>query len=299
MKGPDKAEISGFDPVWYLKTYEDVRRSGLDPLDHFICSGYSEGRQSRPSVALEMDHVLWRGFENIALPVLRDLLTNGTPREQQLAGWVLARWEADQGNWAAAKTAILKFLSPSNGKFALHHRGPFLLGVQACLARDDAATAERILEDGIKLFGKSPDFFLAQMLCTKAKTGSNDALSNDIASLFRGAELPEVRLLKGESPHFDRLYCKALPTLRDDGDAPLVSVIVPVFNGEEVLDHALKGLASQSWQHLEILIVDDGSCDNTVKIARNWVAKDPRFKLIELGENNGAYLARNAGVAQA
>jgi len=299
INGPCKAEIDAFDPLWYLRTYEDVRRSALDPLDHFIRWGYAEGRHGRSALALELDHILWRGFEGNALPALRDLLVSGAPREKQLAGWVLARWEADQGNWEAARLSILEFLSPADGQYAIHHHDPFLLGVQACLIMDDIIEAERILADGLRLFGAGPDFLLAQMLCDKAKSGSNMAISDNLATLYLGTGLPEVRLNKGDGSRFDRLSVGSQPTFPDGDDAPLVSVIVPVYNGEAVLEHALNGLACQSWRALEVLIVDDGSTDDTVKIARNWVEKDPRFKLIELGENNGAYPARNAGVEQA
>ena len=80
---------------------------------------------------------------------------------------------------------------------------------------------------------------------------------------------------------------------------PKVTVLIPVFNGEEFLPTALEGLALQTYQNLEVLIVDDCSTDGTRKLVKQWVAKDSRFKLIEAPKNGGSYRARNLGLDQA
>lgn len=82
-------------------------------------------------------------------------------------------------------------------------------------------------------------------------------------------------------------------------DGPLVSVLMPVFNGEEFLDTALEGLASQTYQNIEVLVVDDCSTDNTAEIVKRWNSKDSRFQLISAGINGGSYRARNIGLEQA
>lgn len=82
-------------------------------------------------------------------------------------------------------------------------------------------------------------------------------------------------------------------------DQPLISVIVPVFNGAATLDTALQSLVAQSWQALEIIVVDDCSTDNTRHIAQQWAAKDTKVRVLANHVNQGTYAARNLGFTAA
>lgn len=75
---------------------------------------------------------------------------------------------------------------------------------------------------------------------------------------------------------------------------PLVSVIIPTFNGEHVVGDAIESVLSQDYPRTEILVVVDGSTDRTVEIVQ-------RFEGVRLVErpNGGAAAARNSGLSQA
>jgi glycosyltransferase involved in cell wall biosynthesis len=60
----------------------------------------------------------------------------------------------------------------------------------------------------------------------------------------------------------------------------LVSVLVPVRDGEAYLDAALRSLAEQTHEELEVVVVDDGSRDASGEIARDWASRDPRFRVL-------------------
>lgn len=75
----------------------------------------------------------------------------------------------------------------------------------------------------------------------------------------------------------------------------LVSVIVPVYNIEEYLPRCLACLEMQTYKNLEIILVDDGSTDDTGKICDEYAAKDPRARVIHHPENRGLWAARNTG----
>lgn len=75
----------------------------------------------------------------------------------------------------------------------------------------------------------------------------------------------------------------------------MISVIVPVYNAEKYLDRCLKSLTEQSYTNLEILLIDDGSTDNSSQICRNWCRKDSRIKLLSQ-KNQGVSAARNLGL---
>lgn len=75
----------------------------------------------------------------------------------------------------------------------------------------------------------------------------------------------------------------------------LISVIVPVYNVEEYLNRCVDSILAQTYQNLEIILVDDGTKDNCDKICDDYAAKDPRIKVIHK-ENGGLSSARNAGI---
>ncbi|CAM5324470.1 hypothetical protein GCM10010329_39110 [Streptomyces spiroverticillatus] len=76
---------------------------------------------------------------------------------------------------------------------------------------------------------------------------------------------------------------------------PRLSVIVPVYNVETYLPACLDSLAAQTFTDIEVLVVDDGSPDDSGRIAAEYAARDPRFKVI-VKENAGLGAARNTGL---
>lgn len=77
-----------------------------------------------------------------------------------------------------------------------------------------------------------------------------------------------------------------------------VSVIVPVYNVEQYLEECINSILHQTYEYLEILIIDDGSSDSCGKIADEYVKKDGRIKVFHK-ENGGVALARNFGLKHA
>jgi len=75
----------------------------------------------------------------------------------------------------------------------------------------------------------------------------------------------------------------------------MISIVLPVFNGEKTIEQALECLGNQTFKNLEIIIVNDGSTDNTQEIVEKFTNRDPRFILINK-ENEGVASARNKGV---
>ena len=76
---------------------------------------------------------------------------------------------------------------------------------------------------------------------------------------------------------------------------PLISVIVPVYNVEKYLSYCLDSIIQQSYDNLEIILINDGSTDGSKSICEEYVEKDQRIRLINQ-KNKGLSGARNTGL---
>ncbi|MBE7038968.1 MAG: glycosyltransferase [Ruminococcaceae bacterium] len=74
-----------------------------------------------------------------------------------------------------------------------------------------------------------------------------------------------------------------------------VSVIVPVYNLEDYIDICMESIVKQSYQNLEIILINDGSLDNSLEKCKEWERKDSRVVVINQ-KNSGVSAARNAGL---
>lgn len=76
-----------------------------------------------------------------------------------------------------------------------------------------------------------------------------------------------------------------------------LSVIIPFYNSGTYLTECLESVAAQDFSDMEVILVDDGSTDESPTIARGFAARDTRFRAIRQEDNKGPGSARNAGVA--
>ncbi len=76
---------------------------------------------------------------------------------------------------------------------------------------------------------------------------------------------------------------------------PLISIIVPIYKVEQYLDECIETLVNQTYNNLEIILVDDGSPDNCPRMCDDWAKKDNRIKVIHK-KNGGLSAARNTGL---
>ena len=81
-------------------------------------------------------------------------------------------------------------------------------------------------------------------------------------------------------------------------NGPVLSVILPVYNGQALLDQAVASVLDQDPADLELILVDDGSTDNTPALCRDWQTRDGRVRYLRQN-NQGAGPARNLGLDQA
>ena len=80
--------------------------------------------------------------------------------------------------------------------------------------------------------------------------------------------------------------------------APIVSIVVPIYNGERYLRDSLDSLLAQTFQDFEIICVNDGSTDSSESIINEYAERDSRVKIVNQA-NGGVASARNAGIENA
>lgn len=90
----------------------------------------------------------------------------------------------------------------------------------------------------------------------------------------------------------------ARPQKEDAPSGQLVSAIVPAYNASKTIDETLRSIRTQTYRDLEVIVVDDGSRDDTVPIAAAHAAEDARVRVIRQA-NGGVAAARNTGILAA
>lgn len=91
---------------------------------------------------------------------------------------------------------------------------------------------------------------------------------------------------------FESTLCQICKTL--EGIMPTVSVVVPTYNRAHLLHRSIQSILNQTYQDFEIVIIDDGSTDNTENVVNYF--NDKRIRYIKHEKNKGASVARNSGI---
>ncbi len=83
------------------------------------------------------------------------------------------------------------------------------------------------------------------------------------------------------------------------GSIPMISVILPFYNAEEHLVESIRGIIGQDFHDFELILVDDVSSDDSLKIASGLASRDPRIRILRQSRNQGPGPARNTGIEKA
>lgn len=83
-----------------------------------------------------------------------------------------------------------------------------------------------------------------------------------------------------------------------DNNSPLISIVVPVYKVEQLLDKCVRSLLEQTYSNIEILLVDDGSPDRCPEMCEDYAKMDSRIRVIHK-QNGGLSDARNIGIQNA
>ena len=317
-----QAARASFDPEWYLSAYPDVAQAGVDPFDHFWRHGRLEGRLPRRNRALEWEHAIWRGAEDVILCRLQRLLDAPDASEAEIftARLTLARWYHFQASWVSA----IDVLAPEGMLIESTPATPnaALILIEACCrlqqdekqhhentpGTDQSVVLPALIEQALcyldRAFPDTADTALAHANACSVQ-GVQPALQGlaCLNRLYTQYELATLAPIEDTQPlELDNLAGVASKPYTLTAELPLVSVVVPVFNAEKTLGTALQSLFAQRGVRLEILAVDDASSDDSASVVAAWAERCPAhvtLRLLRHSTNQGAYAARNTGAAEA
>ncbi len=81
-------------------------------------------------------------------------------------------------------------------------------------------------------------------------------------------------------------------------DVPLISIIIPVYNAEKTIGRAIDSILSQTSLDFELLLINDGSSDNSLQVMNSYGSDDSRIRVFDI-TNSGVSHARNLGMKHA
>ncbi|MEN2466404.1 glycosyltransferase family A protein [Ornithinibacillus sp. JPR2-1] len=234
------------------------------------------------------------GFEEKVLNELEAIFKDTDNRYmKQAVSWELALWHANKNSSIDAVKALhyLQALHTVNDDD--FQRRVAILKAECYLLCEEPEQAERILSTYIS-HHNHPDLLLAMANLEKDMTSKLEWINK---ALNHYQLLPiEVRE-NSEAYPYDHLNTLLNKSLLRNG--PTVTVIIPAYNAENSISISIESMLKQTWQNIEIIVVDDCSTDSTVKIVEHYIERDSRVKLFSTGKNSGPYVARNIGLKHA
>ncbi|HWD28503.1 MAG TPA: glycosyltransferase family A protein [Rhizomicrobium sp.] len=228
-----------------------------------------------------------------------DVLGTAEPRGWQIAARGLARLAVGELDLACGDLAEASSGAPRFGLW---------LRAASALAQIDKEQAKRLLEPKRHA---APAALLLSHLAERAgdagraahysprlngrRAAETDLLAANIALL--GGDAGGAKAAAGRA--FARYGLSPADAPCAETGGPLVSIVVAAYNAQSSIETSVASLARQSWRQVEIVVVDDASSDATAERVAAMAETDARIRVLRQQSNEGAYVARNAGVAAA
>lgn len=239
-----------FDPDWYLNTYPDVEKLGMDPCYHYLKYGGVLERKPSPLIDVS-DYTAKNG--------------KGGGKEHPFYNYI-----KDIESGACSRNLLYDAYALS-----------FKKGVKYAVE-----CAQRI--------ANSHESSALNCLLANAYLNKEEEWLRLVNVHLSSFDISPIELKNGSGSIFSRITAKP-PQIVKDG--PLVSIIMPAFNAEDVIAHSIESLLNQTWWNIEIIVVDDCSQDKTLDIIRNYALKDPRVKVLSNSINMGPYVSKNRALS--
>lgn len=240
-------------------------------------------------------HLYNLGFIDKSLEDLKKLMDETTDRYLFRAiAWELVLWHANKYTPQGAEQALVYIESALQGEKDSEQLRKIAIIQAECLERLGKVEEGKQIIHHLLTKQEHPDLYLAAANLTSSITERVKWL-NKALSMYNIH--PIDFKASGNKVSYDDLITKEIHNKIKTG--PKISVILPAFNFESGIQIAINSILKQTWENLELLIVDDCSTDNTVKVIKEFMEQDERIKLFQTPVNSGPYVARNIALKEA
>jgi glycosyltransferase involved in cell wall biosynthesis len=238
------------------------------------------------------------GFYEKGLEDLEEIIKNSQDAYQKrLAAWELALWHANQYSEESAKRCqqFLSIAVEGEKDKELLRRAAVLMA-ECYQILGDVERGKQVIKDALE-WNKHPDLYLA---AANLET-SLPAKVQWINKVFDYYKVENINIhIKDQKSPYDSMTSEPFDNRAERlMFEPKVTVIIPVYNAQDVIETSLTSVLRQSWRNLEIFVVDDGSTDRTSEIVAEFARKDSRIQFIQSETNSGAYVSRNLALQKA
>ncbi|GAA0468370.1 glycosyltransferase [Alkalibacillus silvisoli] len=205
------------------------------------------------------------------------------------AGFELGLWYANQYDKSQAKQAI-HYLNPiiqkdKNNKRAERAK---VLKAESLFLLGDRDEANQLIDEALK------ENVHADLLLAKASLQPN--FSRQMVYINKALKQTGMKPLLGQKSQDQQDYNSLIdvtPDLPKKLYDQLATVIIPAYNSADTIYVAIESMLKQTYENLEVIIVDDCSQDETYEVAKQYEKKDSRVRVLQTKENSGPYVARN------
>ncbi|MDO5852241.1 MAG: glycosyltransferase [Methanobacteriaceae archaeon] len=275
-----------FDGQYYMDYYKDVQKSNLNPLVHYILYGINENRK----ITTKSTQQVKTGFNEDIKDIRGNL--QSSDGANMILGWV-AKIDNKQPRTAAIiidgekHTIIadkyrsdLKNNNINNGEHAFEFKVPkkFITGTKHYIQLLDNET------------GKILDSAERTWTTFNYENNFSRYLSNSLTSPITHTPFTQQdKKIFSVMNNISKYLLKQVPN-----NKPLVSIIMPVYNRVNLVQRSIDSVLNQTYNNIELIIVDDGSSDGTIQLLKNQ--DDPRIKIKYHDHCQGASQARNTAL---
>lgn len=255
---------------------------------------FGKKNKQKAYVKLLKDNLYTLGFEEEVLQELSNIFeTTSDSYLRRLVAWELALWHANHYTKADAKKALPYLEAATEGeKDTQQLQRIAIVKAESLQHLNEITEAKEVLRERLQV-AEHPDLYLA-LANLESDLKERFKIINEAFNMY---DLEEITLTKEDVIDYDLLAMTTNP--EKIKAAEKVSVILPAYNAETGLHVAIESILNQTWENLELIIVDDCSPDKTHEVAKRYQALDQRVKVFQTPVNSGPYIARNIGLKEA
>lgn len=235
------------------------------------------------------------GLEDRALVELKSLYNRTEdPIFKRVIAWELALWHVNKYTKEDAHIALDYLQHAKDGERNSDQLRKIAIIIAECYERIHQPNKGMQVIQEMLTQQEHPDLYLALVNLEE----TIDKRVKWINQALRSYHIHPIEFTtQTNNVSYDDLQTKEIDKVILTG--PKVSVILPAYNAESGIRIAIESILSQTWRKLELLVVDDCSTDDTVKVVEEYLQKDDRIKLFSTPANSGPYVARNIALKEA